>query len=161
MEIEIIETPVRFRLHALSHIFQSLERQNLDHVSGWLGFEDGFLFCERVDSLAGFGSRFADHFHFHQGWKIEDTRPLFAEVLFNQFCKFVEYAGDLFLTQARTFRQSRDDFALAHCLSWYCRVLLCHLNSLSLRYVDRRGGNLLTGPVNVNVRPSERCVKLR
>ena len=34
-----------------NHVLQRLERLDLDYVSGGLGFEDGFFFCEWIDAL--------------------------------------------------------------------------------------------------------------
>ena len=46
----------------LDHFLQAFQGLGFNDVASGLGFEDGFLFGERVDSLAGLGGRLAYEF---------------------------------------------------------------------------------------------------
>ena len=102
-----------------NYVLPCPERLNLDYVSGGLGFEDGFLFREWVDTLAGLGSRFADHIHLHQTGHVEDARTPLAKTFADQCAKLVENAGHIIFAQTRVVRQSGQDFGLGHRLKWH------------------------------------------
>ena len=85
--------------------FQCLERLNLHHVAGGLGFEDRLFLGEGIDALARLGGRLADDFDFRQARDREHARPALLQILGNQCGEVFEHAGDLFLAKLARFGQ--------------------------------------------------------
>lgn len=82
---------------ALDHVLKRLERLDLHHVAGRLGFEDHFFLCEGIDPRAGLGGRFADDFDLGQTWDREDSWSALLDVLANQSREIFHQARDFFL----------------------------------------------------------------
>jgi len=96
----------------LDCVFKGFEGTGLDDFAGGLGFEDGWLFCEWIDTFTFGHGGLRDCSQFHQAWK---HNFIFCfEFFVHNIAERIQDGIDLFLLQSALTRNCFDQLSLTH-----------------------------------------------